>query len=66
MSMTATIETVLSQENLLEAMESFEGKRDSCGVDGVKLSELEEYWEANGEKIKKTILQGEYSLGYVK
>lgn len=66
MSMTATIETVLSQENLLEAMESFEGKRDNCGVDGVKLSELEEYWEANGEKIKKTILQGEYSLGYVK
>ena len=64
--MTATIETVLSQENLLEAMESFEGKRDNCGVDGVKLSELEEYWEANGEKIKKTILQGEYSLGYVK
>lgn len=66
MLMTATIETVLSQENLLEAMESFEGKRDSCGVDGVKLSELEEYWEANGEKIKKTILKGEYSLGYVK
>lgn len=66
MTMAATIETVLSQENLLEAMESFEGKKDSCGVDGVKLSLLEEYWEANGEKIKKTILQGEYNLGYVK
>ena len=44
-------------------MESFEGKRDSCGTDGVKLSALGEYWEANGEKIKKAILEGKYKNG---
>lgn len=59
------IEDVLSEENLLEAMESFEGKRDSCGTDGVKLSALGEYWEANGEKIKKAILEGKYRMGLV-
>lgn len=63
--MAVTIENVLSEENLLEAKEALSGKRDSCGVDGVKLSSLDEYWEVNGEKIKKTILDGEYSLGLV-
>lgn len=64
--MAVTIENVLSEENLLEAKEALSGKRDSCGVDGVKLSSLDEYWEVNGEKIKKTILDGEYSLGLVR
>ena len=63
--MAVTIENVLSEENLLEAKGALSGKRDSCGVDGVKLSSLDEYWEVNGEKIKKTILDGEYSLGLV-
>ena len=50
-----SMEDVLSDENLQDAMDSFRDKRDSNGVDGVKLSELGEYWTLNGEKIKREL-----------
>ena len=44
------MEDILSDENLQEAMDSFRDKRDSNGVDAVKISELGEYWTLNSEK----------------
>ncbi len=64
--MGITIDEIVSDENIDEAMQSLLSKRDSCGADGVKLSELSEYWKANGEKVKKAIVDGKYSIGLVK
>ena len=63
--MKITIQAILSDENLKTARESFIGKRDSCGIDGIKLSMLDEYWEINGEKIKKSIIERKYKLGII-
>ena len=54
--MELSIGDVLSDDNINTAMESLMEKRDSCGVDGVKLSELPVYWSANGDRIKKLSL----------
>lgn len=64
-AMTVTIEDVFDEENFKEAIESFADKRDTCGIDGVKLSELESYWNANGIKIKQSILDGTYTMGTI-
>ncbi len=64
-AMTVTIEDVFDEENFKEAIESFTDKRDTCGTDGVKLSELESYWNANGNKIKQSILDGTYTMGTI-
>lgn len=63
--MSISIYDVLSDENLLLAKESFQGKRDSCGMDGIKVSMLDDYWDTNGEKIKQAIINGRYSMGVV-
>ena len=49
--MEIRIENVLSDENLALARESLQGKRDSCGLDGIKISMFDDYWKVNGEKI---------------
>ena len=63
--MELCINDVASDENINIAMESLLEKRDSCGVDGVKLSELPAYWNTNGDRIKKSILDGTYVPGMV-
>lgn len=63
--MGTILEAILSDENLEQAKESFQGKRDSCGIDGIKLSMLDDYWEINGEKIKKSIREGKYCPGII-
>ena len=63
--MGTILEAILSDENLEKAKESFHGKRDSCGTDGIKLSMLDDYWEINGDKIKKSIREGKYCLGII-
>ncbi|HAT88295.1 MAG TPA: CRISPR-associated endonuclease Cas1 [Roseburia sp.] len=65
MSVELCINDVVSDENINIAMESLLEKRDSCGVDGVKLSELPAYWNTNGDRIKKSILDGTYVPGMV-
>jgi len=42
-----TFETVFTEENIKLAMEYLSTKKDSCGTDGVRLSDLEEYWKLN-------------------
>lgn len=60
------LEAIFDEENLQKAMESFEGKRDSCGADGVMVSDLSEYWDANQIVIKDAMYSGNYSPGIVK
>lgn len=60
------IENVLSDENLALARESLQGKRDSCGLDGIKISMFDDYWKVNGDKIKQEIYVGKYVPGVVK
>ena len=56
--MEVRIENVLSDENLALARESLQGKRDSCGLDGIKISMFDDYWKVNGDKIKQEIYVG--------
>lgn len=60
------LEAIFDEENLQKALESFKGKRDSCGADGVMVSDLEEYWDANQVVIRDAIYSGNYSPGIVK
>lgn len=60
--MSLCIEEILSDSNLAAARASFKGKNDSSGMDGVRVSELGEYWNVNGDKIKKTIFIRRYRL----
>lgn len=48
-----------------EALDHLTSKRDSCGPDGIALSQLPEYWKINGSKIKKAIIEGSYRPGVV-
>ncbi len=59
------IHDILSEENIALAMEHLQSRRDSCGGDGVNLSELQEYWELNGKKITELILDRNYEPGLV-
>lgn len=64
--MTISIEDIVKDENITQAMDFLMRKRDSCGIDGMKLSELPVYWEANGKKIISSIVDGTYEMGLVK
>ena len=59
------IDEILSNENQKNALEHFRTKRDGCGLDGMLLSELEEYWKINGECICEQIRKSEYRPGIV-
>ena len=60
-----TIDEILSKNNQKKAFEHLKTKRDSCGIDGMRLSELEEYWKLNGENICEQIRKQEYKPGIV-
>lgn len=64
--MNVRIENILSDDNLHEAMQAFDNKTDSCGIDGVRVSELRTFWEANGKKVKQAIYDGSYAPGLIK
>ncbi|MBR0173031.1 MAG: CRISPR-associated endonuclease Cas1 [Lachnospiraceae bacterium] len=63
--MNITLETVLSGENVREAMKKLREKPDVAGLDGVRLSEMPEYWETNGERIREELLSGSYKPGLI-
>ena len=57
------IEIIISEDNIQEAIEYLQGKSDSAGADGVRPSELKEYWALNHEEIIDAINKMEYSPG---
>lgn len=46
-----TLEDVLSPPNLENAMHDILLKNDSCGIDGIWISQFVEYWNINGSNI---------------
>lgn len=60
-----TIDEILSENNQRKAFEHLKTKRDGCGIDGMHLSELEEYWKLNGENICEQIRRQEYKPSIV-
>lgn len=44
-------EDIFTEENIEEALRFLETKYDSCGMDGLYLSHLREYWKINGQDI---------------
>lgn len=60
------MEDVFENDNLMNAMEYLHRKHDGCGSDGVMLSEVEDYWAINGDKIKNAIADKIYTVGLVK
>ncbi|MBQ8041079.1 MAG: CRISPR-associated endonuclease Cas2 [Lachnospiraceae bacterium] len=61
-----TLEELLSKKNQRIAMAHLAAKKEGSGSDGVKLSELEEYWSLNKARICKELEQGVYLPGVVK
>lgn len=57
---------ILKKENIEEAIENLLRKKDSCGVDGVYVSEFKEYWEMNEGTILEEIVSGVYQPDIVK
>ena len=61
-----TLEELLSKKNQRIAMAHLAAKKEGSGSDGVKLSELEEYWSLNKARICTELEQGVYLPGVVK
>ena len=59
------INRILNRENLNQAKENLLKKHDSCGVDGMRLSELEDYLQNNYEALTSSILDETYRSGLV-
>ncbi len=55
-----TIEMVLEKDNLDLAMDNIMAKNDSCGIDGIRISEFEKYWSINKQNIIDMIKCGTY------
>ena len=64
--MTTSFEDIFNDEMIEEALTDLEGKRDSCGVDGVYLSQLREYWEINSDDILEMLLKETYEPGIIR
>ena len=54
------IEVILSDENLEEAIRRVKRNRGAAGVDGMKTSELDEYFSKHKEIIKQQIRNMQY------
>ncbi len=65
MSIAIDLERVLSEENMEAALRYLQNKNDSCGLDGVRLSELPEYYRINKERIIDEVRFGSYKPGPV-
>lgn len=63
---TLTLEKIFVKENIDSAMKNLLTKKDSCGIDGMYLSELMEYWSINGDDVLQMIFDGKYTPGPVR
>ncbi len=58
--MPISIEDVFKPANVNEAIIHLQKKHDGCGVDGVKLSELPQYWKINKYSVINALKNGTY------
>jgi len=56
----ALMERICDGDNLIRAMTKVRSNRGSCGVDGMKVSELEAWYLAHGEELREQLLSGRY------
>lgn len=61
-----TLDDMLDDENIKEAIAHLMEKPDSAGADGIKLSRLNEYWNTNGRNITERIRDCSYKPGIVR
>ena len=54
------LEKILSPENMEQAIQQVRGNKGASGIDGMTVGELEDYWKANGEEIKRQIRKRKY------
>ena len=54
------MEKLFSEERLKDAVEKLLLKKDSCGIDGICISEYKEYFALNGEVIRNHLVTGKY------
>ena len=53
-----SMEEMLSKKNQREAFSFLKNKKDGMGADGMPLSELEDYWKINSERICSELKKG--------
>lgn len=61
-----TMDEMLSKRNQRDAFAHFRTRRNGCGADGMRLSELEDYWKINHQKIEAELRDGSYHPGIVR
>ena len=57
------LEELLSKRNIRDAFAYLDTKKDSCGSDGMRLSELKNYWSMNQARIRQEIEEERYNPG---
>ena len=60
-----TVDELFSKRNQRLAFEHLALKKDGCGPDGMFLSELEQYWKFNKDRIYEEIQEKEYQSGVI-
>lgn len=60
-----TVDELLSKTNQRKALAHFKNTHDSMCADGMRISELEEYWQLNSERIISEIKAGTYEPGII-
>lgn len=60
------MEDIFTEENVQVSVDALLEKKDSCGIDGIFVSQYKEYWELNKERILESILSGQYKPSEVK
>lgn len=60
-----TMDEILSKKNQRLAFAHLASKRDGCGIDGMHVSELEEYWRLNESQISKKLRNQKYQPGII-
>lgn len=61
-----TIDDLLAEDNVSACLASFRRRRDGAGPDGLRVSELDEWWRANHEIVEGRIRSGTYCPGMVR
>lgn len=55
-----TFEDLFHDNDVETVLNELEAKRDSCGLDGIYLSDLREYWKVNGKDILQLLREEKY------
>lgn len=54
------MKSIFKEENVIISVENLLTKKESCGIDGILVSQYEEYWNMNKDKILDSIWKGTY------